>query len=194
VPIVYFPEIAEAFGNKQMKITDNYISNQAFTGEQKTENRDLFKQKVIEDFMFAIESYCNLPFTETGMITIKRDRRIKAKTWVKIGPQFFYVDSVSNSFMAVGEKIDGNTTLNVSRGMYIDLIRGLYIDGLKRDINYWSIVKLDAIRSTLMQKLEVIVPGQDKPVTASISKNTVKMEFGTDTDAFNYFLQRKYLL
>jgi hypothetical protein len=194
LPVVYFPEIAEAFGNKQMKITDNYISNQAFTGEQGSENRDLFKQKVIEDFLFAIECFCNLPFTETGSITIKRDRRIKAKTWVKIGAQFFYVDSVSNTFTAMGDKIDGSTTLNVCRGMYIDLIRGKYIEDLKQTIDYWSIVKLDVVRSTLIQKLEVVVPGKDAPVDARISKNTVKIQFGTDKDAFDYFLQRKYLL
>jgi hypothetical protein len=124
LPVVWFPEIAETFGNKQMDIPDNYISNQAFTGIEGSENRDLFKQKVIEDFLYAIECYCNLPFTETGTFTLKRDRRIKAKTWIKIGAQFFYVDSVSNSFNAVGERVDGSTTVSVSRGMYIDYIRG----------------------------------------------------------------------
>ena len=209
LPVVWFPEIAEAFGNKQFKITDNYISNQAFTGVEGSENRDLFKQKVIEDFLYAIKCYCNLPFTETGTITLKRDRRIKARTWVKIGSQFFYVDSVSNSFTAVGEKIDGSTTLNVSRGMYIDYIRGKYVESLKRTIDYWSMVKSDVLRETLIQKMQVtaanaintasalaiaaVNPAGGLPITASVSKNTVKVSFGTDKEAFDFFLQRKFL-
>jgi hypothetical protein len=211
LPVVWFPEIAEAFGNKQFKITDNYISNQAFTGVEGSENRDLFKQKVVEDFLYAIESYCYLPFTETGTITLKRDRRIKARTWIKVGSQFFYVDSVSNSFTAVGEKIDGNTSLNVSRGMYIDYIRGKMVKGnnLDRIIDYWSMVKLDVLRETLIQKMQVtaantintasalaiaaVNPAGGSPIMASVSKNTVKVSFGTDKDAFDFFLQRKFL-
>jgi hypothetical protein len=206
LPVVYFPEIAEAFGNKQMKITDNYISNQAFTGTDGSENRDQFKQKVIEDFLFAIESYCNLPFTECGTITIRRDRRLKAKTWVKFGPQFFYIESLSNNFLTINERVDGTTTLNVARGMYIDYIRGTFVQALGREIDYWSIVKLDVIRKTLIQKLQVLSPAQaaaagavanalgtHDSVTASVSKNTVKVSFGTDKDAFDYFLQRKFL-
>ena len=211
LPVVWFPEIAEAFGNKQFKITDNYISNQAFTGVKGSENRDLFKQKVVEDFLYAIESYCYLPFTETGTITLRRDRRIKARTWIKVGSQFFYVDSVSNSFTAVGEKIDGNTSLNVSRGMYIDYIRGKMVKGnnLDRIIDYWSMVKLDVLRETLIQKMQVtaantintasalaiaaVNPAGGSPIMASVSKNTVKVSFGTDKDAFDFFLQRKFL-
>lgn len=201
LPVVYFPEIADSFGNKQMKVTDNYISNQAFTGAGLTENRDLFKQKVIEDFLYVIECYCNLPFTETGNITIKRDRRIRAKTWVKIGSQMFYVDAITNSFMAIGERIDGSTILSVSRGMYIDYIRGKIVEELGREINYWSMVRLDVVRKTLIQKLTLfntedsaIAAGVTKPVEASITKNTVQVSFGTDKEAFDYFLQRKFLL
>ena len=209
LPVVYFPEIAEAFGNRQYKITDNYISNQAFTGEGLSENRDLFKQKVIEDFLYTIECYCNLPFTETGSITISRDRRIKARTWVKIGAQFFYVESVSNRFTAVGEKIDGSTELHVSRGMYIDYIKGKMVEDLGRVIDYWSMVRLDVVRETLMQKMRVYTPAQVAVIAAkanaaalgtassspiaNISKNTVKLSFGTDKQAFDFFLQRKFL-
>jgi hypothetical protein len=209
LPVIWFPEIAEAFGNKQMKITDNYISNEAFTGVEGSENRDLFKQKVIEDFLFAIESYCYLPFTETGTITLKRDRRIKARTWIKVGAQFFYIDSVSNSFMTMGEKIDGTTTISVSRGMYIDYIRGKYVESLSRNLDYWSIVKLDVLRSVLIQKMQVtaanaintastlaiaaVNPAGGAPIMASVSKNTVKVSFGTDKEAFDFFLQRKFL-
>ena len=209
LPVIWFPEIAETFGNKQMKITDNYISNQAFTGVEGSENRDLFKQKVVEDFLYAIECYCNLPFTETGTITLKRDRRIKARTWIKVGAQFFYVDTVSNSFTAVGEKIDGSTSLSVNRGMYIDYIRGKYVESLKRTIDYWSMVKSDVLRETFIQKMQVtaanaintasalaiaaVNPAGGLPITASVSKNTVKVSFGTDKEAFDFFLQRKFL-
>lgn len=200
LPVVYFPEIAETFGNKQMKITDNYISNRAFTGNALTENRDEFKQKAIEDFLYIIESYCNLPFTEIGTITLKRDRRIKAKTWVKIGSQFFYVESVTNSFFASGELVDGLTILSVSRGMYIDFIRGKMVAELGRVVDYWSIIKLDTIRSVLIQKLRIFNSEADALTAGStgvgetkITKNTVKVSFGTDKDVFDYFLQRKFL-
>jgi hypothetical protein len=201
LPVVYFPEIAETFGNKQLKITDNYISNKVFTGTETAENRDEFKQKVIEDFLYVIESFCNLPFTEQGVITLKRDRRIKAKTWFKVGGQLFYADSVTNSFTAIGERIDGTTTINVSRGMYIDYIRGKFVESLGRVIDYWSMVKLDTVRSTLIQKLKVFNSAEDALAAGSttnpdakVTKNTVKVSFGTDTEVFNYFLQRQHVL
>jgi hypothetical protein len=217
LPIIYFPEIAEAFGNKQMKITDNYISSRAMTGDHLSENRDEFKQKVIEDFMYAIECFCNLPFTETGTITLRRDRRIKAKTWIKIGAQFFYVDAVTNSFITMGERIDGSTTISVSRGMYIDYIRGkTETVGLGRvmKMSYWSMIQLEVIRNVLIQKL--VIYGSEKEykdavgsaifgggvagaasslglLKANVPKNTVKVSFGTDKDAFDFFLHRKFL-
>lgn len=197
VPVVYFPEMAEAFGNKQFKVVDNYISNRALMGEGLSENRDEFKQKVIEDFLYVIESYCYLPFTEKGTITIRRDRRIKAKTWIKIGDRFFYVDAVTNTFSASGEQVDGYTTLQVSRGMYIEYIRGKRVDSLNREINYWSPVKLDVIRHVLIQKLRVYeseeASQEGSEVTARILKNAVKASFGTDRDAFDFFLQRRQL-
>jgi hypothetical protein len=202
LPIIYFPEIAEAFGNKQMKITDNYISSRAMTGDHLSENRDEFKQKVIEDFMYAIECFCNLPFTETGTITLRRDRRIKAKAWIKIGAQFFYVDAVTNSFITMGERIDGSTTISVSRGMYIDYIRGKLVAELGRKISYWSMVQLDVIRKVLIQKL--VIYGSEAEASAAgaavgtllkanVPKNTVKVSFGTDKDAFDFFLHRKFI-
>ena len=84
--------------------------------------------------------------------------------------------------------------------MYIDYIRGKMITELSRTIDYWSMVKLDTIRKTLVQKLQVYTKESQAEdalttsVTAKITKNTVKVSFGTDTDAFNYFLQRKQLL
>ncbi|MDZ4227705.1 MAG: hypothetical protein U1E54_00505, partial [Candidatus Levybacteria bacterium] len=193
LPVVYFPEIAETFGNKQMMITDNYLSNAAMTGEGVVEDRDLFKRKVIEDYLYVIESYCYLPFTEMGTITLKRDRRIKAKTWVKIGAQLFYVESLSNSFHSVNEKIGGETTLSVIRGMYIEYIRGTMVEELSREIDYWSMIKLDVIRKALIQKM--IFYGTEEEATkagasgtkleAKIAKNTVKVSFGTDREAFD---------
>ncbi|HQF50627.1 MAG TPA: hypothetical protein PK588_07645 [Paludibacteraceae bacterium] len=200
VPVVYFPEIAEAFGNKQLKVVDNYISNRALVGETIVENRDEFKQKVIEDFLYVIESFCYLPFTETGTITLRRDRRIKAKTWVKVGNRLFYVESVTNSFTAMGERVEGRTTLNVSRGMYIEYIKGKWIESLNKEINYWSPVKLDVIRNVLIQKLRVFSTSEEAEAAGAtgetkikIAKNTVKASFGTDRVAFDFFLQRRQL-
>lgn len=200
LPVIWFPEIAESFGNKQMKVTDNYISNRALTGDEVTGNRDEFKQKVIEDFLYIIESYCYLPFTETGSIQLKRDRRLKAKTWVKLGKQLFYIDSVQNSFQASGERIDGHTIITVSRGMYIDYIRGILVPELGRVVDYWSMIKLDTIRNVLIQKLQVFnsetdaqAAGMDNNIVAKVTKNTVKISFGTDREIFDYFLHRKFI-
>jgi hypothetical protein len=192
LPIVYFPEIAEAFGNKQFTVTDNYISNRALTGQAGSIAHDEFKQKVIEDYLYVLDSYCYLPFTRTGTITLKRDRRIKAKTWVKVGNQFFYIDSVSNSFTAVGERIAGNTTLNVSRGLFCEYINGKYNEGLRKQISYWDIIQLDVIKKVLIQKLIVLTDVGDD-VTIKVPKNTVKASFGTNKDVFDFFLQRRFL-
>ena len=192
LPIVYFPEIAEAFGNRRMTVVDNYISNKALTGIEGTESRDEFKQKVIEDFLYIIESYCYLPFTESGTITLKRDRRIKAKTWIKLGDRFFYIESVSNSFMSMGEKVDGATTIHVSHGMKIDYIRGKMVEELGRVVDYWSMVRLSMIREVLIKKL-IIADDEDQNAQVAVTRNTVKASFGTDREVFDYFLQRRHL-
>jgi hypothetical protein len=196
LPVVYFPEIAEAFGNKQLSITDNYISNKALVGPENSISHDEFKQKVIEDFLYIIESFCNLPFTRTGTITLKRDRRLKAKTWVKVGMEFFYIESVTNSFIANEERVDGNTTITVSRGMYIDFIRGKFIPSLGKKVDYWSMVKLDVIRKVLIEKLKVyntFDEAEQGEKEMSVTKNTTKVSFGTDRDVFDFFLQRGFL-
>ena len=192
LPIVYFPEIAETFGNRRMTVVDNYISNKALTGIEGAESRDEFKQKVIEDFLYIIESYCYLPFTESGSITLKRDRRIKAKTWIKLGDRFFYVESVVNSFMSMGERVDGATTIHVSHGMKIDYIRGKMVEELSRVVDYWSMVRLDVIREVLVKKL-IIADDEDQDAQVAVTRNTVKASFGTDKEVFDYFLQRRFL-
>ena len=191
VPVVYFPEIAEAFGNKQLNITDSYISNKAFTGIGESVNRDEFKNKVVEDFVFVINSYCYLPFTKAGTIVCKRDRRIKARTWVKVDDMFYYVTQVQHTFAAVNEMIDGSTILTVSRGMKIDYIRGKYVNSIGRVVSYWDIVKLDKIKRVLLQKLNMGTEEGD--VSYSTSQTSTKISFGTDPQIFDFFLQRRFM-
>ena len=68
---------------------------------------------------YVIESNCYLPFTENGTIIINGDRRIKARTWIRLGDRgkIAYVDSVSNDLNYSGDSIDRTTILSLSRIM-----------------------------------------------------------------------------
>ena len=204
IPIVFFPRIAEIFGNNRMVVTDNYFSQQAFNGNENKENRDKFKESIINDFIYLIESNCYLPFTRKGRINIDRDRRIKVGTWVRFKPtgEIFYVDGVKNGYSCTNDIVDGGTVVNVSRGMvekYVLPKESLNrqtplflsnrpIDAFRqKPFTYWDIVNINKIKQTLVQKLTHPNGNQQQQST----QNTTKANFGLNDNVFNFFLNRR---
>lgn len=129
-PVVFFREYCEIWGNKSLDVQSNYMPwNKIPLKARKPEVTTTFETQIFEDLAYLIESNAYLPFTRNGTITIKGDRRIKAKTWIRYLPtgEVFYVEAVSNNYSINSATTDRTTTLTVSRGMIEYNASGQYI-------------------------------------------------------------------
>ncbi len=170
VPIVYIEELANMYGSKRMVIPDNYLSSNIVEGVGSTNDSSKYREALINDLKYIIDSTSYLPFTRKGSITIpKGDRRIKKGTFIRIAPtnEIFYVDSVSHNFSVTNGAVNRSTTLNVSRGMVETYILGdvgydengqqIY-GGRDREIkfSYFSIIETKIINKyvTTEEKIE----------------------------------------
>jgi len=207
IPIVYFPTIADTFGNHRLILSDNYLSNQSLVGDTEGKNRDLFKEAVINDFSFVIDINQMLPFTRRGRIVTNGDRRIKKNTYIRVVPtgEIYYVDSVCNTFSANNKDMDRETTIDVSRGMVEKFIKGDVIcKENPKKYTYWDVVDVRRIQTTLISKLTQLsaISVKDTPIipitnntdgAASVVnlKNVTRANFDVNEDVFNFFLNRK---
>ena len=119
-PVIFFREYCEIWGNKALDVQSNYIPWNKIPLKSSTKvMQTTFMTQLYEDLAYLIETNAYLPFTRSGSITMKGDRRIKAKTWIRYIPtgEVFYVDKVTNNYSITDTKIERTTTLNVSRGM-----------------------------------------------------------------------------
>lgn len=197
IPIVFLPTIAEVFGNHRYVIADSYVSERSLSGKSQEPIESPFREAVINDLLYVIETTAYLPFTRKGSITINGDRRIKKGTWIRYKPtkEVFYVDSVANSFTASKNRIDRTTTINVSRGMVEEYILGAVVesDGEFPFISYFDIVSTDIIKKSLVKILTDTNPTTGTKVIAKQSKTTTKVNFDVDKEVFNFFLKKKQL-
>lgn len=199
-PIVYFPQFAEVFGNKRLVVPNNYISKDALDGNKGDLNKNLFIRKMLNDYIYMIESNIYLPFTRKGNITLNGDRRIKVGTFVKLNKtnELFYVTGVSQSG-SYGKRIDRTTTIQVERGMVFDYVLGNGIlndqEGYEGDegvtvsrsrISYFNILNAELIRRSLLFNAE----GTGSGVKA-VEKNSAT--FGLNESIFRFFLNRNHV-
>jgi hypothetical protein len=56
-----------------------------------------------------------------------------------------------------------------------------------------QVTAANTINTASALAIAAVNPAGGSPIMASVSKNTVKVSFGTDKDAFDFFLQRKFL-
>lgn len=205
LPIIYFSQMAEAFGNKKLVVPNNYISKEALDGNQATLHTNTFIRKMLNDYIYMIESNIYLPFTRKGSITLNGDRRIKVGTFVKLNKtnELFYVTSVNQSG-AYGSQIDRTTTIQVERGMIFQYIKGvgstsierqdtrsttelsINVNSYKAKINYFNILNSELIKETILFPIEQAGRG-----LSVIEKE--KATFGLNEGIFNFFLNRNQL-
>ena len=146
IPICYFPEYVNIWGNRKFQISDIYTTFETIKEKKFSENAE--KQKVtglngvsgeiikgieyeylieaiVNDLKLAIDTYAYMPFVRKGTIVINGDRRIKKGMWIrhKGNKELCYVDEVTHSF-SIGDSIDRTTTLRVSRCMVEKYIIG----------------------------------------------------------------------
>lgn len=179
IPVVYFPDYINNFGNKRLSIPTNYISYQAIFGDKRGINADLFKKAIVNDFKYIIESNAYLPFTRKGSVTIRGgDRRIRRGTWIRLNftGEVAYVDSVSNSLTASESEVNRVTSVQFSRAMKEDHLLG------RVGFNYFDVVNVQVVEKLLNAGLSA------QPVSKEESKLILNKK------AFDYFLQRKQMI
>lgn len=188
IPCICLDEYAEIWGNKIFQFTSNYTSIDQFSEKAKDKGtlKNMVKYNCVKDLLYIIESYAYLPFTRTGKIVIRGDRRIKRGSWIYISKtdEIFYVDSVSNSASISAEgRVTRITTLMVSRGMVLTHLH-----------RYFSLINLKQLEADLSNYLYAINNKNDEEEN---DKNEKKDELPkvqiqetyVNKDNFNFLLE-----
>lgn len=187
VPIVYIEELAKIWGNKRMTITDNYLTIPQ--SDSSEEDNSSYRNAIINDFKYLIDTNFYLPFTRRGSITlVKGDRRIRKGTFIRVKPtnEIFYVDAVSNSVNFLGSRIERTTNIQVSRGMVEDYIFGAVgydSSDSKEEIRNQtgSAIKFsyfDMLRTIMSKKKVIREIKKQRPVTTSYIAKKYSVNIG----------------
>lgn len=188
VPIIFFNEYCELYGNKRCITNDIYISEKSFMGRNGSQNLNTLSQALVNDLLFVIETSAYLPFTRKGTITINGDRRIKVGTFIFLEAtnELFYVTAVTNTATFGNEAVDRTTIVTVERGMLVDLING--------ENSYFNIVNLEGLKKEIAERGRSNNTGVQVRSLTSSENNTVtsfKNGNGLNTSVFRYFVNRQ---
>ena len=220
IPILYFPEYAQIWGARRMKVVSNYISYRSFFGQRGVENYSEVKSYIIKDLMHLVEVNAYKPFTRKGTISIANgDRRIKRGNWVRLKQtgELFYVTAVNQTASIYNERVERNCTLQVERGMVEKFIEGndsysqfdVYkankleeqegtskagwgADKVKANLIRYSYFNLINL-GYIQEVLESTLIRADGSTTR-YKRLTDKSEAGVNTDVFNFFLNRRQFI
>ena len=177
---VYFKQYADIWGARPLEMITNYIPYFPLRDKNNNFNAGYFVEQAVYDLKYLIESHAYLPFTRQGSITINGDRRIKRGTFIKLQStdEIFYVDNVSHNFSIDSSSIDRTTTLQLSRGMVKDFIKGVKIGGLF--YSYFNIIKTEIPKNAFVN-----IDEKSSPPT-----NQVVADWKVIDHVFNFFLKR----
>ena len=146
VPAVFFPEYASIWGSKPLCVESNYftwIASGKYNSDKKENktNDDNTIAAAFEDLRYIIECNAYAPFTRSGVIVTKGDRRYKKGTLVQhTSGEVFYIEKVDNEYSVSTNGVARKTTLTVSRGMYPEFIKGITVDGSKEIYSYFNLI------------------------------------------------------
>lgn len=188
VPIIFFNEYCELYGNKRCITNDIYISEKSFMGRNGSQNLNTLSQALVNDLLFVIETSAYLPFTRKGTITINGDRRIKVGTFIFLEAtnELFYVTAVTNTATFGNEAVDRTTIVTVERGMLVNLIDG--------ENSYFNIVNLEGLKKEIAERGRSNNTGVQVRSLTSSENNTVtsfKNGNGLNISVFRYFVNRQ---
>lgn len=216
IPIIFLPQIAAVFGNKKLQISDIYIYVGSLKGQEQVGDIGVLTYAVLSDLLFLIESTAYLPFTRRGTVKVNGDRRIKVGSFVRIDStdELYYVTGVSNN-LSISSSIERTTTITVERGMKWDLIKGVdvYNQYVAKDLSFNKVdltfekpntsIETKRKPSVVNEKYSYFNIINTTEIKNSIISNwgkgdysytnTVKSDFGVNTDVFNYMMKRKYI-
>lgn len=192
IPAVLFPEYASIWGSRELSIRSMYrnfigtgVRDKRINGE-KTESGDYEVRQSIHDLHYIIESNAYNPFTRSGTITIRGNRKLKRGMFIKLVwtidnqgdkgvplNEIFYIESVSQSYSISRGGVSRTTTLQLSHGMIED-----YIDSDSKDVpSYFNIIDFGEYDK------------KKKRITMDDWKNVIS-SWKVNTNVFLYFLKK----
>jgi hypothetical protein len=187
LPAIYIPELVEVFGAKSLDIVTNYVPYNPIVGADAKQSADYLEKQVFYDLKYIIDSHIYLPFTRKGTIVINGDRRIKRGTVIrhKGTGEIYYVDAVCQTGAISDQMIERTTTLQVSRGMVEDFVRGKYveIDGENVFVSYFDIM------NTKLREEFFIVRNK---TNTTVNTNVLK-DWRINSKVLNFFIRRGQL-
>lgn len=157
IPTIPFPEIAEIWGNRRLRVSTNLLPLNDTEDADGALNRSYLRDKGIDDLIFVVDTTIYKPLTRKGTIVVNGDRRLKKGTWFLYKPtnEIFYITAVSQNFSA--SPIDRVTTIQVERGMVLEYVTGdttIDVDGRQVDLTYFDIVDTEKIANTLKEDFD----------------------------------------
>lgn len=184
-PAVYFPDYAAIWGSKPLVIQSNYynyVKSGIFNSsndENKDENVNNIVRQAVADFRFIIEANAYNPFSRSGSVTIRGNRRIKRGTLVKLPTdEIYHVDSVAHAYSVTIGGVSRTTTLQLSRGIFQD-----FVDPTPNENNvmcsYFNIIDFGDYK--------------ESDITAN-NYHDILSKWHVNREVFNWFATRKQVL
>jgi len=181
IPIIYFPKITETFGNHRKIVVDNYLAPDLDSSNTSAIDTENYIEALLNDLKYLIDTNIYLPFTRKGTITlVKGDRRIKKGIFIRLVPtgEICYVDSVSQEVRFSSGEVNRSTTINVSRCMIEEYIKGasgynhdgtvIQKGGKDVKFSYFDIVNTEIIVNNILSQLPPVNQSADSSVLTSI--------------------------
>lgn len=139
LPAISFEQYAQVWGSRVNAIETNYLNYIPLEDSKSLSIVDTVSKQAVEDLRYMVQSCAYLPFSRQGGITIHLNRLIKRGTMIYYKPtdEIFFVDQVNHDASITEGMPDGTTTLNVTRGLRREYIRG------KNGISYFDIINTD---------------------------------------------------
>ena len=128
IPAVFFPEYAAIWGSRELTVRSQYRTfvgtgtHDSNANGEKNEHTDNEVRHAIHDLKYLIECNAYAPFTRSGSIKVRGNRKIKRGTFIEVETsseitEIFYVESVQQSYGVSMNSVERSTTVNVSHGM-----------------------------------------------------------------------------
>lgn len=182
LPAIFFEEYANIWGSKPMQLVHNYLPYLS-TDSSKT-ILDVCEKQAFEDLKYIVESNAYLPFTREGTIQVNGDRRLKKGNIIryKSTGEIFFIEHVQQSYSIDDSSIDRSTTIQVSRGMKEESIKGIPTTSGESSgfFSYFDIINT-----------ELNLEKNIKNKTADIDRFEIFSNFRVFKECFDFFLKRR---
>lgn len=187
LPAIFLEEYAEIWGSRPMQIAHNYMPRLPLN--PKGTDLDISELQAYEDIKYLVESNAYNPFTRKGQLKVNGDRRLKRGNLIRYKPtgEIFMIDDVQQNFQISESGVERTTTIQVSRGMLENFIKGVSLvdaaNNATKIVTYFDIV------NTEFPNFEDLKHTVTDTITEQIKVGTRKVEGDLNQD-YNSFLPK----